>query len=491
MRHKHTLSHYKLLTGDMGVLYPVGLVEVLPGDAFQHNASVFLRMSPMAAPVMHPIDVRIHHFFYAHRLGWPTDGATGWESFITGGTDGNDAQNPPTVNTALVEDTLHDYFGLPNIAGMPVSALPYRCYNAIFNEFYRDQNLVTEVAEDSTALQKIAWQKDMFTVSRPWTQLGDAVTLPLGSKAPVHGIGSPDNVYGVVNNVYETGAAGTDNWTKALKTNVDNFAIEEDPDNTGFPGIFADLSAAGAIDINDFRRAFALQRFKEARARYGARYTEYLRYLGVQPSDARLQRPEYLGGGKVRVSTSEVLQTANEAASDRFGVGDLYGHGVAAMRSNKYRRHFNEHGYIMSLLSVRPKSMYTQGIPRTFLQRDKEDFWQRELQQIGQQEVWDGELWSDTGDGVAEMYGTFGYGDRYRQYKEQPSSVCGEFRNVLDYWHLGRSFAARPVLNQSFTDCSPSKRIFNIQVQHTLWMAVQHHLVARRLVRKGNASRIL
>ena len=211
----------------------------------------------------------------------------------------------------------------------------------------------------------------------------------------------------------------------------------------------------------------------------------------MNPSDSRLQRPEYLGGGRAQVAISEVLQTANEAASDRFGVGDLYGHGVASMRSNAYRRHFNEHGYQMSLLSVRPKAMYTQGAERHWLRRDREEFWQRELEHIGQQAVFNGEVFLDSTPTAAEMYATFGFQDRYKEYREVESKVAGEFRTTLNYWHLAREFASQPVLNQSFSDCNPSKRIFNVQNQHTLWIAAQHKLIARRLVSRSAAGRIM
>ncbi len=257
------------------------------------------------------------------------------------------------------------------------------------------------------------------------------------------------------------------------------------------PDLKADLSAAQGVDINTFRRAFALQRYAEARARYGSRYTEYLRYLGVNPSDARLQRPEYLGGGRARVNMSEVLQTANVVTgeNERFGVGDLYGHGVASMRSNAYRRTFEEHGYCMTLLSVRPKVIWTDGIERTWLRLNKEDFWQKELEHIGQQEVWGGEVFVD--DNTTDLHTTFGYQDRYREYREQQARIAGEFRNILDYWHLARDFAVAPVLNESFVECTPSKRIFNVQDQDTLWIAAQHRLVARRLVGRAGVSKIM
>ncbi len=488
MRAKHTLSHYRLLTGDMGLLYPIGLVEVLPKDAFQHSTNLFLRFSPMAAPVMHPVTVRVHHFFVPHRLVWPQSEGGGWEEFITGGPDGDDAQTVPTEDTTGTASDLWDYFGLPQESGLAVSALPIRAFNLIFNEYYRDQDLVTARLPDDVTVPNIAWEKDYMTTARPWTQKGSAVTLPLGTNAPVKtdvaDVNTDLTVYDTTQAAYVDLSADVGGSNK-VRTTATGGVIGD--------SLYADLSAAGAIPINEFRKAFALQRYAEARARYGSRYVEYLRYLGVRGGsvDARLQRPEYLGGGKAQVAMSEVLQTANEAASDRFGVGDLYGHGVASMRSNRYRRHFDEHGYVMSLLSVRPKAIYVNGAERHWLRRDKEDFYQKELEHIGQQEVWDGELFVDATPTVAETYATFGYADRYREYREQQSRIAAEFRDVLDYWHLARVFSAAPTLNASFVESSPSKRIFNVQSQDTMWIAAQHHLVARRLVGRSSQNRIM
>ena len=483
-RSKHTLSYYRLMTGDMGLLYPVGLQEVLPKDTFQHSTSVFLRFSPMAAPVMHPVTVRLHHFFVPHRLVWPEAEGGGWESFITGGSDGADAQTVPTELTQAAGKDLHDHFGLPLIAGAPVSALPTRCYNQIYNEWYRDQDLAVERLPTDTTIARIAWEKDYLTMARPWSQKGPAITLPLGSKVPIAtDIGDNGNldVWSTTNQQYQRqNSAGPDLQLSAVAGTEGN-------------RLYADLAQTEGVSINEFRRAFALQRYAEARARYGSRYTEYLRYLGVNPSDARLQRPEYLGGGKTRVAMSEVLQTSNTTGTEeeRFGVGDMYGHGIASMRSNAYRRTFEEHGYCMTLLSVRPKAMYTNGIERHFLRRDREEFWQKELEQIGQQEIWDGEIFLDATPNVGEMYSTFGYQDRYREYRESQNRIAGDFRTKIDYWHLARQFASKPVLNQSFTDCNPSKRIFNVQTDDTLWVAVQHRLVARRLVSRNATSKIM
>lgn len=489
-RSKHNLSHYKLLTGDMGQLLPIGCIEVLPGDTFQHSTSLLVRVTPMAAPVMHPIQVRIHHFFVPNRLVWD-----GWEDFITGGADGKDIQTIPTIDSTSTLNDLLDYMGIPNFEGVPVNALPVRGFNLIFNEYYRDQDLVTERVDDDVTIPFIAWEKDYFTSARPWEQKGDDITVPVGEEAVVRGIGKINQTFtSGQQTVYESGQSGTTTYTTSARldgTNADiQWAGEEDPNNPGFPRIYADLANATGVDINDFRKAFALQRFQEARARYGSRYTEYLRYLGVRPSDARLQRPEYLGGGKVKVQISEVLQTAPETGVEppitEYGVGDMYGHGIAAMRSNRYRRFFEEHGYVLSLVSVRPKAIYETGVDRHWLKRDREDYFQKELQFIGQQPVLKGELYMDE-----QSQETFGYADRYREYREHPSKVAGEFRHLLAYWHLARNFDSSPALNKSFIECVPSKRIFNEQTQHSLWMAAQHSLVARRLVSRNASARIL
>ena len=481
-RSKFSLSHYQLTTMNLGQLIPIGLVEVLPGDSFMHSTSALLRMSPLAAPVMHPVTVRIHHFFVPHRLVWSQAGGSGtFEDFMTGGSDGADAQTVPTINVTGSAGDLMDHYNVPPVAGLTVSALPIAGYNAIFNEYYRDQDLVSERQWNDQTTPLIAWEKDYFTSARPWPQKGPDVTLPIAGEAPVR------TKAGGAQDVTVQGGVSTDFYLNASGSNV---AVGAD---SGFGdlrnALVADLAQADAVNINEFRRAFALQRYQEARSRYGSRYTEYLRYLGVRPSDARLDRPEFLGGGRARVAISEVLQTAPEGASPArdYGVGDMYGHGVTAMRSNRYLRFFEEHGYVHSMLSVRPKAIYQDGVHRSLLRQTKEDFWQRELQHIGQQEVWQGEVYRQ----FAARYDTFGYQDRYREYREQPSNVSGEFRSTLNYWHLARSFGAAPALNASFVNCDPSKRIFNEQTQNSLWIMAQHRLVARRLVAQRASARIL
>lgn len=494
-RYKHSLSHYKLLTCDQGELVPVGLVEALPGDTIQQSTSILLRMSPMVAPVMHPVQVRLHHFFVPNRLIY-----TGWEDFITGGPDGTGSTVPYPTNAAAINPatgSLLDYLGVPPGTSLPIGALsmlPVRAYNLIYNEFYRDQDLVTEVAQDSTVLQRISWEKDYFTTCRPWTQKGPAVTLPLGTSAPVD-VATTDLYTG-------TKAAGM-RWRQAVNGNVapdgdflmtgsgngstQNFVGSNVGSAILYPAnLFADLSSATAAQINDLRRALALQRYQEARAQYGSRYTEYLRYLGVKSADQRLDRPEYLGGGKQTVAFSEVLRTGSDTATSP--VGDLKGHGIAALRSNRYRYFVEEHGYIMTLLSIRPRSMYVQGLPRTFTRRTKEDYYQKELELIGQQQVFNRELFMA---GTAADNNIFGYQDRYAEYRHENSKVSGEFRGLLNYWHEGRIFASQPTLNQSFVECDPGKRIFAVQTNDTCWCMVNHNIQARRMVGHQTIGRIL
>lgn len=484
-RYKHSLSHYRLLTCDLGQLIPCGLTEVLPGDTIQHSTSVLLRMSPLVAPVMHPVQVRVHHFFVPHRLNY-----SGWEDFITGGQTGTGSAVPFPTNTAAVipaVGSLYDYLGIPTGNNLPIGAfsmLPIRAYNEIFNEYYRDQDLLSVVGQDSATLQRCAWEKDYFTTCRPWTQRGPAVSLPLGTVAPVTSTGvSPTfrrtgTADPAVNLENKTATARDAAWTSNIST--------AGPMQFLTTGLQTNLDQATAATVNQLRLALALQRYQEARAQYGARYTEYLRYLGVRSADQRLDRPEYLGGGKQTVSFSEVLRTGSDTAGSP--IGDLKGHGIAALRSNRYRYFVEEHGYIMTMLSLRPKSMYIQGIPRTYLKRTKEDFYQKELELIGQQSITNAELFMN---GTATDAQIFGYQDRYNEYRHTESSVHGDFRSTLNFWHMARSFAALPVLNGSFIECDPGKRNFAVQTNNVAWVMVNHNIQARRLVGHQTIGKIL
>jgi len=493
-RNKHSLSHYKLLTGNMGYLYPIACFEALPGDSIQQATSLLLRVSPLVAPVMHPVSVRVHHWFVPYRLIW-----SGWEDFITGGSDGEGAGTSwPYITTpgspGVVEGSLHDYLGVPpGLISTQISALPFRAYSKIFNENYRDEDLVTArtistaSGADSTStltLANIAWEKDPYTTSRPWPQKGPEVTLPLGTTAPVDRVSNAPSwdVY-VENTDGLNGASSITSSGAGELLNGIATGLSLDPKG----GLIADLAGATAVDVNSVREAFALQRYQEARARYGSRYTEYLRYLGVRSSDSRLARPEYLGGGKQTISFSEVLQTAmTEGDADDYGVGVMRGHGISAMRSRRYRRFFEEHGLVLSLLSVRPRTMYAEGLDRMWTRTTKEDYFQKELEAIGQQEVLNREVYAmDSG-----PTDVFGYQDRYHEYRRLPSKIAGEFRTTLDYWHMARLFGADVTLNSTFVSCNPTDRIYQVATNDVLWIMASHSIQARRMVNKNAFSRI-
>lgn len=490
-RNKFSLTNYKLLSCTMGELVPIGALEVLPGDSIQQATSALVRCAPMVAPVMHPVHTKIHHWYVPYRLLWDE-----FEDFITGGPDGMDDSVYPTITfsggTGAAVGSLADYLGVtPLVNNLEVSALPFRAYGLIWNEWYRDQDLQTALVVStasgadtttSTVLQNVAWEKDYFTTARPWEQKGPSVTIPIGTEAPVVG------GQGVAIKVFPTGFAERNLIVKNSSSNVgvsgtNVGGVDVNLEFADQTGLIADLSSASAITVNALREALALQRFEEARARYGSRYTEYLRYLGVRSSDARLQRPEYLGGGKQTLQFSEVLQTGPDDAGD--GVANLKGHGIGALRSNRYRRFIEEHGIILSFLSTKPRTVYAQGVNRMWNRRSKEDFFQKELQHIGQQEVLNKEVYA----AHATPDGTFGWQDRYDEYRRQESSIAGEFRTTeLDIWHMARIFGSDPALNATFIKSVPTTRNFAVEDHDNLYIMAHHSIQARRLLASKGTS---
>ena len=492
-RNKFSLSHYRLTSFDMGKAVPIMRTEVVPGDTFQHKTNALLRCSPLLAPVMHPVHVSINHYFVPYRLIW-----SGFEDFITGGADGNDATVYPTITLpSVAAGSLAHHLGVP-ISATPIttSALPFRAYAAIFNEYYRDQDLVTELvvntgsgadATTNTTLQNVAWEKDYLTSARPWEQKGSAVTVSLGSTAPVVTTGQQIRL---------TSADGT--WTNENQTT----GFDAGNGNARFmrgaatgaltpgsavsfgnqTGLAANLSAATGININDLREALALQRFKERSARHGSRFTEYLRAaFGVASSDARLQRPERLGGGKQTIQFSEVLQTA--PGTDP--VGDLKGHGIAAAGTNRYRAFFEEPGVVISLMHVRPKTVYMGGLQRDLNRRTRFDFLQPEFEHIGQQEVLNKEVYAahTTPDGI------FGYQDRFDEYRRKESEVTGQFAtSTLNHFHFARDFSSDPSLNSTFVQCVPTERTFAVPSEDVLWVMAHHQIQARRPLAASGTS---
>lgn len=490
MKNQFNLGYTKLFSCDMGELIPCGLLEVLPGDVIEMATSALVRAQALLSPVMTPVEVKIHHWFVPNRLIWAD-----FEKFITGGPDGLDASVFPTIaipGGGFALGSLHDYFGVPTGVGatQTISALPARGYARIWNEWYRDQDLQTPLvistasgvdATTSLLLQNVDWEKDYFTTARPWEQKGAAITVPLGTRANIKGIGFTGSNAGVDAGVVVRETDGTSptypfssDFPGSTPTVIAKWAANVNPP---YPDIYADLALATGISVNTLRASLALQRFQEARARYGSRYVEYLRAMGVRSSDARLDRPEYLGGGKQIIQFSEVVATAETGAT--VDVGDLKGHGIAALRSNKFRTFFEEHGYIHTFMSVKPKTIYMNGLFRHWNRRTKTDYWQPELQHIGQQAIKMKEIYL----AAASPDNTFGWQDRYDEYRRSESLVSGEFRtSVLNFWHMARDFSSEPALNAAFVSSVPTERTFAVPANDVLMVHANHNIRAKRLV---------
>nr|QJB20585.1 MAG: major capsid protein [Microvirus sp.] len=490
----------------MGELVPLPPIMVNPGDVFRHSASALIRTLPLMAPLMHKADVRLHHWFVPMRLIW-----TDFEKFITGGPNGNDATVHPYIDLpnsgsgGVAVGSLAHYFGIPSgnnsdNSGYRVSALPFRAYATIFNEFYRDQDLTTALTVNlgngadtttSTALQRIMWEKDYFTSARPTPQLGSDVTIALGAQAPVTGIGVANNTAAAatLTTGFDTkGSAGSISaWRSDSQVNYIKAQSNAVAGAGNLPQIYADLSAATGISVIALRTALALQRFRERRMKYGNRYEDLLASMGVNPRDSRLQLPEYLGGGKTPLQISEVLQTANGGATaSDLGVGNLRGHGIGATRSNAYRRVFEEHGIVLTLFSVRPKTAYLQSLHKSWTYTTKEDYWQPEREHIGQQTVLNREVKANH----ATPNGTFGYQDRYEEYRVLEDKAVGEFASTLNYWHMAQDYGSDPALNGSFVQCLPTTRVYAVtnQTVDNLQVFVQQNIQARRLLAKSGST---
>ena len=496
-RARFDLSHEVKTTLNQGELVPFYASEVLPGDKFKLSAEVFMRLMPLRSPAMQRMDVYTHFWFVPNRLVWDD-----WQEFITLGPDGLSAPVHPYLmlsdlsnNGFLGVGTVADYFGIPDVdANTRINALPFRAYQTIYNEFYRDQNLCAEVEFNKDGgnadadlyqlctIRKRAWRHDYFTSCLPFAQKGAPVSLPLGSTAPVvyshNGLSpSPSGLfryaYPPVNSPMPNEAiklTGTDSSSSPIYvpngTNPPFSNISYDPNGT----LEVDLSNATAATVADLRQAFQLQRFLERNARGGSRYIEALYHqFKVISSDARLQRPEYLGGGKSPVVISEVLQTSE--TTENNALGTLGGRGVSVGNSNNFKRFFEEHGWIIGIMSIMPKSSYMQGIHRQFSRLEALDYAFPVFAHLGEQEVLLKEIFATADEEQNET--VFGYQERYAEYRFKPDVITGEFKTTLDFWHQGRIFSAAPALNQSFIECSPRYDIFSVTDE------TEHHFISQ------------
>lgn len=501
-RSKHSLSFQRLQSMNMGYLYPTGCVEVLPGDSMRFGQSAFCRFSPLVNPVMAKIGIYMYRFYIPYRI---LD--DNFETNITGGPNNDTSVICPQISlngTTWKEGGLFDYLGIGNPGSNTISINAYaaRAYNMIWNEYFRDQDLMTEayfdtsVATDDPAqygLLPVCWEKDYFTIARPWMQKGNGVSIPVQGAAtgemPFSGTVQTSGTVPVTltrgNGVIIGG--GRDNGLQYANVNTaDGIPRSLTATSTGTAQGTITMTATGYISPEDLRLAMSLQRFAENRARFGSRYSEYLRMLGVRPQDARLQLPEYLGGGLSTMQLSEVIQTA---PTEGAALGTLGGHGVGVARSRRSRHFFPEHGIVLFLAVLRPKALYTNSIPREFLRKSRYDFWQPELQHLGQQEITNKELnaSNENPDSV------FGYSDRYNEYRYKQSQVCGEFRSLLQDWHLGRVLPSNTTLNSDFVRCQPRTDIFAVTDANydKVYCSFSHSIQARRLITRHASPRLV
>jgi hypothetical protein len=337
-------------------------------------------------------------------------------------------------------------------------------------------------------MKKRAWQHDYFTSALPWTQRGPEATIPLGTTAPINWQNDTatatfvrNNADGsvITNTTFDSAAALQSNSAGELYASIPSQTYV-DLDNSDH--LFADLSSATASSINDLRRAFRLQEWLERNARGGARYIEIITaHFGVRSSDARLQRPEFLGGSSTPITISEVLQTSANA-NEPSPQGNMAGHGVSVGSSNYVSYRAEEHGYIIGIMSVMPKTAYQQGVPKHWKKLDKFDYYWPSFANIGEQPIYNEEIYHQNNATDSEV---FGYTPRYAEYKYIPSTVHGEFRDTLKFWHMGRIFANKPTLNQDFIECDSTEvdRVFNVtEGSEHLYVYLHNEVKATRLM---------
>lgn len=464
-------SHGYKTTLDSGYLVPFFVDEVLPGDTFNLKATLFGRLSTPVVPFMDNMYLETFFFFVPNRLVWDN-----WQKF-------NGEQKNPGDSTDFLIPTLEagthevgsiaDYFGIPTGVQLnKINALPFRAYNLIYNEWFRDENLQDSLevptgdGPDSINkynLVRRGKRHDYFTSCLPWPQKGPGVELPLGSTANLQGTLSIPTV-----NVLATGTDGAVSvlkngwWTD--RTNALTVKTASGSIDMKTSGVTVDLSSATAITINSLRQAFQLQKLYERDARGGTRYTEILRaHFGVISPDARLQRPEYLGGSSTRININPVQQTS--ATDTTSPQGNLAAYGVLGDKVNGFTKSFVEHGYIIGLVNVRADLTYQQGLNKMWSRQTRFDYYWPALAHLGEQAVLNKEIYAQ---GTSKDDEVFGYQERWAEYRYFPSQITGKFRSTyaqsLDVWHLAQEFSELPKLNSEFiVDNPPIARVLAVQ----------------------------
>ncbi|QCQ84742.1 major capsid protein [Blackfly microvirus SF02] len=454
-------------TFNSGYLVPVFCDEVLPGDTFNLTATFFARLATPLHPIMDNMRLTSFFFFVPFRLLWDN-----WQKFMgeqDNPGDSTDFLVPQMLAPAggYAANTIYDYFALPTqVAGYAHWSFPFRAYNLIYNQWFRDQNLqnsVTVLKGDTNdppatyTLLRRGKRHDYFTSCLPWPQKGPGVDIPLGTSAPVVST-SPGAAIQFASNANPAAltnlnlAGGANSGvTQASATTAGQMTLA-----TAGSHMMADLTNATAATINQLRQAFQIQKLYERDARGGTRYTEIIRaHFNVTSPDARLQRPEYLGGGQSPINLYSVPQTS-ATDSQPTPQANLAAYGTVSGSNHGFTHSFTEHGIVLGLISVQADLNYQQGLERFWSRRTKFDFYWPALSHIGEQAVLNKEIYTQ---GTAADDQVFGYQERYAEYRYKPSTITGEFRSnfaqSLDTWHLAQDYSALPALNANFIVDNP------------------------------------
>jgi hypothetical protein len=485
-RSKFSMQKTLKTTFDSGYLVPIMCEEVLPGDTFNCNVTMFGRLATPLFPVMDNLHLDSFFFFVPNRLVW-----NNWVKFMGEQDNPSDSisysipqQISPTGGYAV--GSLQDYFGLPTVgqvgSGNTVShsALPVRAYNLIYNQWFRDQNLQNSVTVDKTdspdysaatnyTLLRRGKRHDYFTSALPWPQKGGtSVTIPIGTSAPVYGTGKALGLtdgtgatFGLVNNgAYLSGYGGnynTNPGTARAGTYGADGTVAVVP--SGVSGLYADLSQATAATINQLRQSFQIQKLLERDARGGTRYTEIITaHFGVHSPDARLQRPEYLGGGSTLINIAPIAQTGGTGASGTTTPqGNLAAFGTYMANGHGFSQSFVEHGHVIGLVSVRADLTYQQGLRKFWSRSTRYDFYFPAFATLGEQAILNKEIYV-TGNSTQDN-SVFGYQERWAEYRYNPSQITGLFKSTsagtIDPWHYSQKFTSLPTLNSTFIQDTP------------------------------------